>query len=165
MASQTGAAKAKKTEVVSSVFVEPDQQSLLDRLHRDVARRAFELSLDGGAAAGNDLENWLRAESEILSKPPVIRELSSWFTLNIPVEGFAPRDIKVAIDKDRGIVAGENRQADEGATSSDGSRDSFYIVADWPSPVDPTTATAFIKNETLTLTVKRAVHGDNKQPI
>jgi HSP20 family molecular chaperone IbpA len=165
MANQTGAAKAKENEAVSSVFIEPDRQQLADRLHRGVAQRAFELYSDGGGTHGNDLENWLRAESEMLSKVPEIRELSLWFTVNIRVAGFAPADIKVAMDEQRGIVAGEDRPVGGRTSASDGghSRDSFFLIADWPSPVDPATATAYIKNETLTLTVKRAAPGENKQ--
>ena len=164
MASQTGAAKAKEREVVSSVFIEENQQQLFDRWHSRVERKAYELYLEGGSGQGNDLANWLQAESEMLAKAPDIRELSSWFTVNIPVAGFAPADVKVAVDADRALVAGENRQSEERTNAEDDRsfRDSFFLIAKWPKPVDPKTATAYVKNETLTLTVKRAWQADNK---
>jgi HSP20 family molecular chaperone IbpA len=163
MANQTGVAKAKEKEAVSSVFIEQDQQQLFDRLHSSVERRAYELYLEGGSSQGNDLANWLQAESEMLAKAPEIRELSSWFTLNIPVAGFAPADVKVAVDADRGLVAGDNRQSEGRMDADDGrsSRDSFFLIAKWPKPVDPETATAYVKNETLTLTVKRSAPAAN----
>jgi hypothetical protein len=36
------------------------------------------------------------------------------------------------------------------------SRESVYFQASWPSEVDPSTASAYLKNDSLTLTVKRA---------
>ena len=158
MANQTGAAKGKEKEAVSSVFIEQDQQLLFDRLRSSIERRAYELYLEGGSS-GSDLANWLQAESEMLARAPEIRELSSWFTLNIPVAGFAPADVKVAVDAHCGLVAGENRQSQGRMNAEDDrdSRDSFFLIAKWPKPVDPKTATAYVKNETLTLTVKRAM--------
>jgi HSP20 family molecular chaperone IbpA len=60
-------------------------------------------------------------------------------------------------------VAGENRQSEGRMKADDGrsSRDSFFLIAKWPKPVDPKTATAYVKNETLTLTVKRSAPAAN----
>ena len=47
--------------------------------------------------------------------------------------------------------------ADENQSeSSNSSSESVYFQASWPSEVDPATASAYLKNDSLTLTVKRA---------
>jgi hypothetical protein len=38
----------------------------LQPTYEDVSQRAFQLWEEGGCQPGNDLENWLRAESELL---------------------------------------------------------------------------------------------------
>jgi HSP20 family molecular chaperone IbpA len=158
MANQTGAAKAKET--VSSVSIQHDPQQLHERLQNNVARRAYELYLEGGCSDGNDFANWLQAESEIFSKVPEIRELSSWFTVRVPVAGFAPADVHVATDHSCAIVVGDNQTTRSGDAST--SRASLFMIADWPRAVDPATATAYIKNEALILTVKRAPDPDDR---
>jgi HSP20 family molecular chaperone IbpA len=158
MANQTGVAKAKET--VSSVSIHHDPQQLQERLQDNVARRAYKLYLEGGRREGNDFANWLQAESEIFSKVPEIRELSSWFTVSVPVAGFAPDDVHVATDHSRAIVVGDHQHA--GSDGGSTSRDSLFVIADWPLPVDPATATAYIKNEALILTVKRAREPDER---
>jgi Protein of unknown function (DUF2934) len=40
----------------------------------DIARRAYELYLQRGAAHGNDLEDWLMAESELLQRNAALTE-------------------------------------------------------------------------------------------
>jgi hypothetical protein len=39
--------------------------------HADIAHRAYELFLAGGAMHGRDLEHWLRAESELRDRSVV----------------------------------------------------------------------------------------------
>jgi len=36
--------------------------------HEEIELRAYEIYLERGGAPGNDLENWLQAESELLEK-------------------------------------------------------------------------------------------------
>jgi hypothetical protein len=39
-----------------------------DEQHAEIAQRAYELYLERGCAAGEDLDDWLRAERELLEK-------------------------------------------------------------------------------------------------
>jgi hypothetical protein len=38
-------------------------------IHEDVARRAYELFLSRGAQHGCDIEDWLKAERQVVSEP------------------------------------------------------------------------------------------------
>jgi len=152
MASQTGATKSRETSTPVEV---QKLQSVGGRANDAVARRAYSLYLASGGADGRDVEHWLQAEAEVLKRVPEIRESSSWYTVNVPVQGFTPEQIEVGVDENRAIVC-----ADKGPSSnrsdSDGMSESIFVLADWPSTVDASTASAYVKNEILILTVKRA---------
>ena len=105
------------------------------------------------------MTHWLQAESEVLRRIPDIREAASWYTVNVPLPGFAAEQIHVNVDAARALVAAEKTQSSDGR-GGDGMRtrmeESVYLVASWPSAVDPATASAYLKNESLMLTAKRA---------
>ena len=103
------------------------------------------------------MRHWLQAESEILSKIPEIRETSSSYTVNAPVQGFKPEDIYVGVDANRTLILAEKQESADGRKGQESgfSRESLFLAAEWPMPVDPETASAQIKGGNLILTVKR----------
>ncbi len=154
MASQTGATKSKET---SSPVEVQRLQHVGNRANDAVARRAYSLYLASGGGDGQDVAHWLQAESEVLTRVPDIRESSSWYTVNVPVQGFSPEQIEVGVDENRAVICADKTSSnnesgkDGGATS-----ESIFMFAEWPSAVDPSTASAYVKGDALTLTVKRA---------
>ena len=107
MSSQAGAVTAR--EFPTTIPINHENRRVVDSLKEKVARRAYELFERGGRAEGNDMRHWLQAESEILSKIPEIRETSSSYTVNIPVQGFKPEEIYVGVDANRTLVLAENK--------------------------------------------------------
>jgi HSP20 family molecular chaperone IbpA len=156
MASQTAVTKSKDNS--SPIEIQKEHRQMVDRANDAVARRAYALFLAGGASDGQDLANWLQAESEILTRIPDIRESASWYTVNVPLQGFGPEQIQVSVDENSAIIAADKRQnANEcSAHDSNSTQESVFLVANWPSSVDPSTASAYVKNEGLILTVKRS---------
>jgi HSP20 family molecular chaperone IbpA len=158
MSSQAGAVTAR--EFPTTIPINHENRRVVDSLKQRVARRAYELFERGGRAEGNDMRHWLQAESEILSKIPEIRETSSSYTVNVPVQGFKPDEIYVGVDANRTLVLADTQDTTDGRSKSQQpgfSRKSLFLAADWPAPVDPATASAQIKNGNLILTVKRVV--------
>ena len=156
MSSQAGAVTAR--EFPTTIPINHENRRVVDSLKQKVARRAYELFERGGRAEGNDMRHWLQAESEILSKIPEIRETSSSYTVNVPVQGFKPDEIYVGVDANRTLVLAETPDTADGRSKSQQpgfSRESLFLAADWPAPVDQATASAQIKNGSLILTVKR----------
>jgi HSP20 family molecular chaperone IbpA len=92
-----------------------------------------------------------------LAKIPEIRETSSSYTVNIPVQGFRPDEIFVGVDANRTLILAEKQESPDGRKGPEAgfSRKSLFLAADWPTPVDPATAGAQIKNGNLILSVKR----------
>lgn len=175
MANQIGSAKAKDnpSSKDNSPSVQKDNSSPVkidhrnprsfERLNDKIARRAYRLYKDRGNPDGKHLEHWFEAESEFSTRPAEIRESSSWYTVNVPLRGFAPEDVSVGVEPRRAVVVAEKEQHAQTSRSSNDlmkgdatTQQSICLVAVWPSDVDPATASAYVKNGTLTLTVKRA---------
>jgi HSP20 family molecular chaperone IbpA len=158
MASQTATAKSKDTSF--PISVQKECQHLKDRANKAVARRAYALYLSEGAREGDDLNHWLRAESEVLRRVPEIRESSLWYIVNVPFIGFEPEQIQVGVDETGVIITADKIQTSgERKADGDSFRESLFLVATWPSSVNPSTASAYLKGESLTLTAKRAEGG------
>src|SRR5580704_8682606 len=160
MNNQTAATQSKETSSLP-VPIQRERGSVLDRLNHEVSRRAYELYEQSGNEQGQDLIHWLQAESQILQRLSEIRESGSWYTINTPIRGFKPEEIQVTVDERSALIAATNSsQNPENQTVSTGSASSLnqsvFLLAQWPTDVDPATASAYIKNDTLTLTVKRA---------
>ena len=156
--SQSATAKAKESSSVP-VPIHRENSEGRSRLNDEVSRLAYSLYEQDGNT-GNELAHWFAAESQILQRIPEIRESSSWYTVNIPLRGFTAEQINVTVEPSRALIVadraqGENQTNEKNSTATS-ARESIYLMADWPSDVDPATASAYLKNETLTLTVKRA---------
>jgi HSP20 family molecular chaperone IbpA len=165
MASQTAATKSsKESSFPVSVPVRKESQGIKDRANDAVARRAYSLYLAGGSIDGQDLQHWLQAESEILTNVPEVHESSSGYTVNVPLQGFSPEQIQVSVDDKGAIIAANKTQSGARQPGSDwSSEESVFLVANWPGIVDPSTASASVKGDGLTLTVKRAESGHAAQ--
>ena len=160
MSNQTAATRSKETSSLP-VPIQRERGNVLERLNGEVSRRAYELYQQSGNEQGQDLMNWLQAESQVLQRLSEIRESGSWYTINTPIRGFKPEEIQVTVDERSALIgASNNPQNSENQTMSTGSASSVtqsvFLLAQWPAEVDPATASAYIKNDTLTLTVKRA---------
>ncbi len=56
--------REKKQQVLTQSVSSPDD------LQEKITGRAYQLYEEGGCVNGNDMENWLKAEREILKKRP-----------------------------------------------------------------------------------------------
>jgi hypothetical protein len=127
-------------------------------LKKRISERAYELYDNAGRPQGRHEEDWLQAEREVLQRLTQVRESGSWvianlYVPNIPAEGF-----RLLISEERALVEVEEPAATRKPAA--GCREqqfSFYTVH-WPAPVDPATASAYVKNGTLTLEVKLCPH-------
>ena len=164
MASQTAATKARESSIPVAVPVRKKSQGIKDQANDAVARRAYSIFLADGSSNGRDLEHWLRAESEVLTRVPDVRESSGGYTVNVPLQGFTPEQIQVGVDENGAVIVANKTQSNEKQDGGDWtSEESVYLVANWPNAVDPSSASAYVKSDGLTLTVKRADSGNTGQ--
>src|SRR5882724_4025739 len=143
MSSQSAATPSKGSS--SPIPANSAINQVYDRVRERIARRAYDLYQQDGNQPGHDLRHWLQAESEILTDVPEIRESGSWYTINVPLRGFAANEVRISVEAQRAIVAAEKREV----TASEPA--SAYNVLEQAA-----TASAYLMNGVLTLTVKRA---------
>ena len=97
-----------------TVVIKSKTQTLLEefeRLHDQIARRAFEFFLDRGSAFGKELEDWVRAEQEMVLLPPIeIAETGTNFSVRVALPGFKADDIEVFTDARNVTIKAERKE-------------------------------------------------------
>jgi len=79
-----------------------------------IARRAFEIFDGSGHQFGNELDDWLKAEQELLHPVHVeITESDGVLTVRAEVPGFRERDIKVSVEPERLTITGKRESRPE----------------------------------------------------
>ena len=122
-----------------------------------VARRAYELFEARGYQHGNDLVDWLRAESELLHPLKV----KTWETdqeviVTAEVPGFRPEEIKIGVEPQRVIISGSlNPRPPRADAYPSRAPLALYHTLDLPATVDPSRASATLVDELLKLALPK----------
>ena len=134
----------------------------LEMLSGETARLAFHLFQQRGGADGRDLEDWLRAESELLRPLPVeMSEVDDTFMIRAEVPGFDARNITIRADPNSVYIRGKSEQKKEerkgGAIRySELSATEVCRRIALPSSIIPEKITARLANGMLELTLPKA---------
>ena len=135
-----------------------------DNLYNTIAQRACELFEGNGRWMGRDLDDWLRAEAEVLHPVRVeVRESDSGFNIQAEVPGFATKDLEITVGP-RGLrISGkrETKKEEEkkGKTiRSEWCADQILRSIDFPVDVDTSKASASLKDGILTVDLPKAAH-------
>lgn len=126
------------------------------QMHELIARRAFEIFESNGSSPGHDLEDWRRAESELLQPVPVnVTELNSEYVVQAEVPGFGGRDIKISVEPRCLAVSGEIQTKEEGENRnlirSAQCANRIFRTLDLPSDVDRSRVIATVQDGILTV--------------
>jgi HSP20 family protein len=101
----------KKPEASATLLSWQNPEDLrreMQQVELAIARRAHELFEARGCEHGHDLEDWFRAESELLRPVSVtISESEDRITIRANVLGFGPNELKVSIEPRRITILGE----------------------------------------------------------
>lgn len=131
------------------------KNALLEEFRSLVSRRAYELFEQLGRVDGNDLSHWLRAEDELCVRLPEVQQSGAWYTVSAPLVGVPADRIKVSIDDDHALISAE-KSLHEHASDDRPEYSSTYYEVRWPESVSPETASAYLKNGTLTVVARKA---------
>ena len=140
------------------IFVAKENAETLRRAVQDrICDRAYQLYEESGCRPGNDQQHWLQAESEILQRALELRESASWIEAIGFLPGVLPEDVQIYVDAWQIVVRakkhGEAR--DVNATATQKFSPEFFLVADLDAEVDPASAGAALKDEKLSVMVKK----------
>jgi len=164
MTAQSATAMQQTTK--GSVPVKQGTENLLtefDRIYEAIARRAFELFEGNGRWPGHDLDDWLRAEGEVLRPLPLeLKEADGDFTVRAEVPGFAANDLEITLEPRSLRISGKREIKEEekkGKTiRSEFRADQVLRTIGLPVDIDTSKATATLKDGVLTIDLPKAAH-------
>ena len=140
MANESEVEPVREAEILE-VSIEPPFHELTREINELIARRAYELFESRGFEHGQDCEDWLRAQSEILVNVLVdIEETDTGFAIRADVPGFGEQDLQVRIAPRALCITGKRQEASEqteGETVySERRSNQIFRVLDLPSQID-----------------------------
>jgi HSP20 family protein len=126
-----------------------------------IARRAFELFDWSRKTFGHDLEDWFKAESELLHPVRVnVSEAGDNVIVTAEVPGFAAKDLDVSLEPRRLTITGKRKtkeeRKDEKNIYTEIRSDQVLKVIDLPAGVDTDKAAATLKDGVLELRMPKA---------
>jgi len=133
----------------------------VEELYDQIAKRAFEIFEGNGRAFGHDLEDWFKAESELLHPAHVnVSETEKEVGVCAEVPGFAANELEVSVDGTRLTIAGKRettQERKEGKTTyQEQCSNQLLRVIDLPATVDTAKAEATLQNGVLELKLAKA---------
>ncbi|GAC1703039.1 MAG: hypothetical protein NVS9B4_09920 [Candidatus Acidiferrum sp.] len=150
-------------------------RALLEKFKRMTTEKAYQRFEEEGYAEGNELNHWFDAERQLFEPVPQVQESEGKYTLTLPINSTASSDKIFILVEDHGArialeptaaaasqtAAPWKNQSSKagGAKAQAPARKSLplaYYSAKWPSPVDPDSAHAFVKDGKLTVTVSKS---------
>jgi HSP20 family protein len=146
--------RMKGTEIVERSGEEIYNQ--FSQMHELIARRAFEIFDTNGGSPGHDLEDWFRAESELLRPVPLnVTALNDEYVVRAEVPGFGGRDIKITVEPRCLAIAGKRETKEEeengGLIRSAWCANRIFRTLDLPSDVNTSRVSATVQDGILTV--------------
>jgi HSP20 family protein len=147
-----------------------DKQSatgdVFDRMQQsydEIARRAFEIFDNNGRWLGHDLEDWFRAESELLHPVHLeIAESDGNLTVQAEVPGFSTKELEIHVEPRRLTIAGKHEAQEESKKGktiySERCAKEILRVVDLPAEVDSSKVSAMLKDGILQIELPKAAH-------
>ena len=134
-----------------------------------IARRAYELFASRGFTHGHHLEDWHRAESEILRPIPLeVKETETELAVRAEVPGFSEKDLEVRVEPRRLVIAGKHQEASEKTKGkivyTERHTSQIFRVLDLPASIDPSEVQATLSEGVLEVTLSK-VTGGKKIPV
>ncbi|HWF39635.1 MAG TPA: Hsp20/alpha crystallin family protein [Candidatus Acidoferrales bacterium] len=155
--------KAPDTKEASNLkLVEPATLfDRMNRIHDEIARRAFEIFQGNGAIFGRELDDWFKAETELLHPVHVnISETADALQIEADVPGFGAKDLEVSVEPGRLTIGGKKETREENKKGKtiykEECSNEILRVVDLPAEVDAAKATATLKNGVLSLALPKA---------
>lgn len=152
-----------KFEEVEKVF------ERMQKTYDSIARRAFELFETNGKVSGRDLEDWFKAEKELLHPVHInIAETDDALEVKAEVPGFTAKELEVSVEPRRLTVTGKRETKEERKEGkkvySEHCASQILRVVDLPAEVDAAKVTATLKDGVLEFVMPKAAPA-KKVPI
>jgi HSP20 family protein len=161
----------KKEPFESPFFVEAEK--MFDRLadlSRETALKAYDFFLDRGGQFGKEIDDWFKAEKEILRFVPVeITESNGTVSVKADIAGFKPEDVEISVKDKTLMISGKTEErtekTDKNVVYSDFKSNQFFRHFTLPMPVDAENAKAEMKEGMLTISLPKSKTTDEPKRI
>ena len=162
MKSQSAREAGATTKPASHKLIKPESQlDKLKELRKAIRRRAHGLFESRGCEHGQDIADWLRAESDLLQPVSIrVSEYGDRLSVEAELPGFSSEEIEVSAEPRRLIISGrisltgneENIFSREVLAESAEilTKGAFHLL-DLPVEIDADSAEANLTGETLTV--------------
>jgi HSP20 family protein len=139
----------------------PGFWSDVDKLVDDIRQRAYQLFEWRGRTDGRDLEDWFKAEMELLKPVPLeITETDNVLRIRAEVPGFKEDELQINLEAGVLTIKGEHREEaekkEEKTLVSERRAQQIFRRFTLPVNVDADKATATLKNGVLELSAPKA---------
>lgn len=136
-------------------------------ISKTISQRAFDFFKDRGGEWGHEVEDWFKAQSELLRFVPVeIKEQNGTMLVTADVAGFKPEEIEISVKDDmlmiRGKTEAREEKKDENVFYSDFKSDRFFRRLNLPEHVNVEGAKAEIKDGMLNISLPKAAKPEPK---
>ena len=168
MQAQTGLEKTEQSiiKTTSAPFI-VEAEKLFDKMKeisQNIAYRAYELFKAREPKTSEPLDDWFRAESELLRPLPVqIKETNNQFVVRAEVPGFKAEDIEVSVEPRLLMISGKATSDHESKVEDETEQTvfnecrsrQFFRSFELPCEVEAPTALATLKDGMLELTLNK----------
>lgn len=93
------------------------------------------------------------AEEEACMRLSEVQQSGAWYAVSASVAGVPAGRIRISVDEDAALISADTEAND--AESQERESVSKYFAIRWPESVNPQTASAYLKNGTLTLVARK----------
>lgn len=134
----------------------------IDKTFQAITQRAFEIFERNGHQFGHDLDDWFKAEMDLLHPVHVqVAEVGDNVEVQAEVPGFNENEIEVSVEACRLTIVGKRetdvRKEKKGKTIyQESCSNQILRIVDLPAAVNAEKATATLKNGVLQLTLPKA---------
>lgn len=126
------------------------------KVEERIMRRAYDIFQGNGSVFGQDLDDWLAAERELIWKPAIeLSEKNNQFEVKVAVAGVDPKDLRVEVTSEELLVKAETRteKKEEKGEVHTSEFQSGYLFRSirFPKKVDPGKVKAEVSNGLLSI--------------
>lgn len=140
-----------------------DVSDQIQQTYDSIARRAFEIFDNNGRWFGHELDDWFRAESELLH--PLHAELAESddnLTVRAEVPGFSAKEIDINVEPRRLTISGKHQTQEESKKGktiySERCANEILRVFELPLEVDSSKVSAILRDGVLNIEMPKAAH-------
>lgn len=144
------ALKPKKEQAVFDPASLVEFRARADRITQQLAKRAFQLFEERGCENGHDLDDWFKAEAELLMPIPIkVKETTREIRVAAEVRGFKDDEVAFNLEKSQLTIRGIKQTDSKKAKQCESEIQMIYGSISLPSEVVPQKAHVTLKNGIL----------------